>query len=113
MQFIALLGAVLPVRGRRGRPWCRPGIVFGECGDDHGKDCRLVCSFGVKPVLVRRGTGYGSGLGTQRWVVECACAHVHGFRRLRIRWETRDDVLEAFLTLGCSLIGWRRSVSSL
>ncbi|MGQ4335173.1 IS5/IS1182 family transposase, partial [Streptomyces hayashii] len=26
----------------------------------------------------------------------------------RIRWEIRDDIHEAFLTLGCALICWRR-----
>ncbi|MFE1041815.1 transposase, partial [Streptomyces sp. NPDC058832] len=56
----------------------------------------------------RRGTEHGSGLGTQRWVVERAFAHLHWFRRLRIRWEIRDDIHEAFLTLGCALICWRR-----
>jgi len=30
------------------------------------------------------------------------------FRRLRIRWEMRDDIHEAFLTLGCALTCWRR-----
>ncbi len=30
------------------------------------------------------------------------------FRRLRIRWEIRDDIHDAFLTLGCALICWRR-----
>jgi transposase len=30
------------------------------------------------------------------------------FRRLRIRWEIRDDIHEAFLTLGCAIICWRR-----
>ncbi|MGX1887815.1 IS5/IS1182 family transposase, partial [Streptomyces sp. NPDC055287] len=44
----------------------------------------------------------------QRWVVERAFAHLHWFRRLRIRWEIRDDIHEAFLTLGCALICWRR-----
>ncbi|MFJ8777634.1 hypothetical protein ACIRGH_00005, partial [Streptomyces sp. NPDC102476] len=29
-------------------------------------------------------------------------------RRLRIHWEIRDDIHEAFLTLGCALICWRR-----
>src|SRR6266571_4844170 len=32
--------------------------------------------------------------------VERAFAHLHWFRRLRIRWEIRDDIHEAFLTLG-------------
>jgi hypothetical protein len=40
--------------------------------------------------------------------VERAFAHLHWFRRLRIRWEIRDDIHEAFLTLGCALICWRR-----
>ena len=66
---------------------------------------------GVKPVIARRGTEHGSGLGAQRWVVERAFAHLHWFRRLRIRWEIRDDIHEAFLGLGCALICWRRLVS--
>ncbi len=63
---------------------------------------------GVKPLIARRGTEHGSGLGTQRWVVERAFAHLHWFRRLRIRWEIRDDIHEAFLTPGCALICRRR-----
>ncbi|MCW2865619.1 MAG: hypothetical protein JWP48_7327 [Actinoallomurus sp.] len=31
----------------------------------------------------------------------------HWFRRLRIRWEIRDDIHEAFLSLACSIICWR------
>jgi hypothetical protein len=30
------------------------------------------------------------------------------FRRLRIRWEIRDDIHEAFLSLACAIICWRR-----
>ena len=63
---------------------------------------------GVKPLIARRGTEHGSGLGTQRWVVERAFAHLHWCRRLRIRWEIRDDIHEAFLILGCALLCWRR-----
>jgi hypothetical protein len=33
-----------------------------------------------------------------RWVVEGAVALLHWFRRLRIRWEIRDDVHQAFIT---------------
>lgn len=54
------------------------------------------------------GAEHGSGLGTQRWVMERAFAHLHWYRRLRVRWEIRDDVHEAFLTLGCALIRRRR-----
>ncbi|CAM5734770.1 hypothetical protein SALBM311S_01147 [Streptomyces alboniger] len=43
-----------------------------------------------------------------RWVVEGAIALLHWFRRLRIRWEIRDDIHHAFVTLGCTVICWRR-----
>ncbi|WP_347106558.1 IS5 family transposase [Streptomyces sp. ZL-24] len=106
-QLIPLLQAVPPVRGKRGRPRRRPDVVLGDRGYDHDKYRRLVRALGVKP-LIGRGTEHDSGLGTQRRVVERAFAHLHWFRRLRIRWEIRDDIHEAFLTLGCALICWRR-----
>jgi transposase len=46
----------------------------------------------------------GSGLGKKRWVVERTIAWLHQYRRLRIRYERRDDIHEAFLAIGCSLI---------
>ncbi|MEU9927328.1 hypothetical protein ACFW84_37955 [Streptomyces anulatus] len=73
-------------------------------GYNHDKYRHLVWDLGVQPVIVRRGTEHGSGLGTQHWLVERAFTHLHWFRRLRIRWEIR----EAFLTLGCALFCWRR-----
>jgi hypothetical protein len=62
---------------------------------------------GITPVIARRGTGHGSGLGTCRWVVEQSLALLHWFRRLRVRWEIRDDIHEAFLSLACAIICWR------
>jgi hypothetical protein len=62
-------------------------------------------------VIARRGTEHGSGLGVHRWVVERSIALLHGFRPLRIRWEIRDDIHEAFLSLACAIICWRRLAS--
>ncbi|MGW4037759.1 IS5 family transposase [Streptomyces sp. NPDC004778] len=92
-QLIPLLQAVPSVRGKRGRPRRRPDVVLGDRGHDHDKYRRLVWGLGVKPLIARRGIEHGSGLGTQRWVVERAFAHLHWFRRLRIRWEIRSDLL--------------------
>ena len=47
------------------------------------------------------------GLGVHRWVIEQSIALLHWFRRLRIRWEIRDDIHEAFLSLACAIICWR------
>jgi hypothetical protein len=63
-------------------------------------------------VIARRGTEHGSGLGVHRWVVEQSIALLHWFRRLRIRWEIRDDIHEAFLSLACAIIFWRRLASA-
>jgi len=63
---------------------------------------------GRTPPRLRRGVPHGSGLGEYRYVVEQAIALLHWFRRLRIRWEVRDDIHEAFMTIGCAIICWRR-----
>jgi transposase len=107
-QLMPLLQAVPPVRGKRGRPRRRPEVVLADRGYDHDKYRKQVRSLGVRPLIARRGTEHGSGLGKQRWVVEQAFALLHHFRRLRIRWEVRADIHEAFLSLGCALICWRR-----
>lgn len=69
--------------------------MLADRGHDHDKYRRLARDLGVKPLVARLGTEHGSGLGTQRWVVERACAHLRWFRRLRIGWEIRDDIQEA------------------
>lgn len=85
--------------------------MLADRGYDHDKYRRLVPDLGVKPLIARRGTAHDSGLGTQRRAMERTFGHLHWFRRLRIRWEIRDDVHEALLTLGCAVICWRRPKS--
>jgi len=46
-------------------------------------------------------------------VVEAAFALLHWFRRLRIRGERRDDIHQAFMTLGCAIICWQRLKTSI
>jgi transposase len=54
-----------------------------------------------------RRTEHGSGLGRWRWVVERTFAWLSQFRRLRVRYDKRADIHEAFLSLGCALICWQ------
>ncbi|WP_405956301.1 IS5 family transposase [Streptomyces phaeochromogenes] len=107
-QLMPLIEAVPPVRGRRGRSRRRPDIIYADRGYDHDKYRKQVRAAGITPVIARRGTEHGSGLGVHRWVVEQSFALLHWFRRLRIRWEIRDDIHEAFLSLACGIICWRR-----
>jgi transposase len=57
--------------------------------------------------IPKRNTKHGSWLGRWRWVVERTFAWLNQFRRLRVRYEKRADIHEAFLSLGCALICWR------
>ncbi len=69
-QLMPLIQAIPPVRRRRGRPRQRPDRVYADRGYDHDKYRKQVRTKGITPVIARRGTEHGSGLGTYRWVVE-------------------------------------------
>src|SRR5487761_265952 len=112
-QLIPLIQAVPPIRGKRGQPLRRPTRVYADRGYDHDKYRDQVRRLQITPIIARRGAELGSGLGVYRGVVEGALALLHWFRRLRIRWEIRDDIHEAFVTLGCAIICWRRLRNSL
>ncbi len=45
--------------------------------------------------------------GVHRWVVERTLSWLHQFRRLRVRYERRADIHEAFMALGCVIMCWR------
>ncbi|MFJ1805722.1 MULTISPECIES: hypothetical protein [unclassified Streptomyces] len=47
-------------------------------------------------------------LGRLRYVVEQTFALLHQLKRLAVRWERRVELHDAFLSLACSLICWRR-----
>ncbi len=101
-----------PVRGRVGRPRRRPDSVVADRGYDHDKYRRLVRQRGIKPVIARRQSDHGSGLGRERWVVERTFAWLHNRRRLLLRTDRRHETQEAFLDLACCLICWRRIETS-
>ncbi|MBQ1042502.1 IS5 family transposase [Micromonospora chalcea] len=107
-QTTALLDAIPPIGGRPGPPRRRPDRLYADRGYDYDSHRQQIRARGVTPVIARRGTPHGSGLGTRRWVVERTIAWLHWFRRLRIRWEIRDDIHQAFLSLACALICWRQ-----
>jgi transposase len=107
-QLLELIDAIPPVRGRRGRPKRRPDAVYADRAYDSDPHRAALEDLGITPYLARKRTEHGSGLGVHRWVVEQTVALLHWFRRLRIRWEIRDDIHEAFMSIACSIICYRR-----
>jgi transposase len=53
------------VRGAIGRPRRRPERLIADGGYDHDKYRRLLWQRGVKPMIARRQTDHGSGLGRE------------------------------------------------
>ena len=111
-QLLPLLDRVPAVAGLPGRPRQRPEMVIADRGYDHDKYRRLLWARGIKPVIARRNTEHGSGIGQHRWVVERTISWLHQMKRLLVRYERRADIHEAFLALGCCLICFRRLTNS-
>ncbi|MFD8565133.1 IS5 family transposase [Streptosporangium canum] len=107
-QLIPLLETIPPIRGLRGRPRRRPKHLYADRAYDYDIYRRLLRRRGITPVIARRGTPHGSGLGRVRWVVERTFAWLHQFKRLRIRYERRADLHQGLLELACSIICLRR-----
>jgi len=105
-QLLPLVDAIPPIRGTRGRPLCKPKVIYADRGYDSESHRERLRDRGIKPVIAKRRTEHGSGLGKFRWVVERTHSWLHNFRRLRIRFDRRADIHEAFLKLACSLVCW-------
>jgi transposase len=110
-QLDALVDAIPRVKGRTGRLQCRPQELYGDRRYDSQAHRDSLRVLGIRPVLAQRNQCHGSGLGSARWVVERTIAWLHQNRRLRICYEKRADIHQAFLTRGCILICHRRLVA--
>jgi transposase len=103
-QLLPLVDAVPSVAGKVGRPRQRFERTQGDRAYDSEPHRRELRRRRTQPVLAKRRTPNGSGLGVYRWVVERTESWLHQNRRLKIRYERRPDIHTAFLKLGCALI---------
>jgi transposase len=81
--------------------------VLGDRGYDAAGLRQGLRARHILPLLAKRRTKHGSGLGRWCWVVERTFAWLNQFRRLRVRYDKRADIHEAFLSLGCVWICWQ------
>jgi transposase len=102
--------AIPPLRQpqrRRGRPRKRPTKLHADKGYDYPRCRQALRARGILQRIARRGVESRERLGRYRWVVERTLSWLNRFRRLKVRYERRVDIHQAFLTLGCALICWR------
>jgi len=62
----------------------------------------------IASIIPQRGHKKIIGLGTIRWVVEQAVAHLHQFKRLAARWDRHISMRQGFIRLAAALVCWRR-----
>jgi transposase len=102
--FEALLDAIPPIKRPRGRPRKRPAKLHADKAYDSRRCRQALSRRGIKVRIARKGIERSDRLGRHRWVVERTLAWLGQFRRLTIRYERRQDIHEAFVSLGCALI---------
>ncbi|WP_330323293.1 IS5 family transposase [Streptomyces anulatus] len=107
-QTLALVDGIPPVAGRPGRPRRRPDALLGDKGYDSNPNRDALRKQRILPVISRKGCPNIKGMGKLRYVVEQTFALLHHFKRLAVRWERRTELHDAFVSLACSLICWRR-----
>lgn len=106
-KLLKLVDSVPALKQPRGRPRRRPKKLHADKAYDFPVFRRELRARGIQPRIARRGIESKERLGRYRWVVERTISWVHRRRRLRIRWERRDDIHEAFFNLANSMVTWR------
>jgi transposase len=92
------------ISGKVGRPKEHPDAVFADRGFDSEDTRRLLAWLGIEPIIARRNTAHGSGLGKVRWVVERTISWLKGLRRMRIRYDRLPTMQKAWNTLAACVI---------
>jgi transposase len=108
-QLIEMVDQIPKVAGKVGHPLSHPKLLLADRGYDYDDKCRRpLRERRITPVIAGKTDPHGSGLGLWRYVVEQSIALFHQFRRLRTRFDKRDDIHQAFMDLGMSVMCWRR-----
>lgn len=92
------------MHGKPGRPRRRPGRLLADRAYASREKRRQLRRRGIRPQIAEKGSAHGSGLGKERWVVERTISWLHQHRRLRVRYERRADIHQAFLQIAGCLI---------
>jgi transposase len=106
-QLIPIVMDFPKVGGQPGRPKELPDTVVADRGYDNDSARALLVWLGITPVIARRRTAHGSGLGKVRWVVERTNSWLKGMRRMRVRYDRLKIIQDAWTTLAASVICFR------
>ena len=103
-EALHVLTTMPPVGGKPGPKREHPDRLQGDRGYDSEPLRAILRWLGITPVIAKRNTEHGSGLGETRWPVERTNSWLHAFGRLRRRLDRLVDIQEAFLRLASCII---------
>lgn len=99
-----MLNAIPPVQGRRGSPRWRPDKLHADKAYNSRNIRQWLRERGIKIRIARKGIESKEKLGRYRWVVERTQSWFNRYRRLKVRYERRDDIHLALELLAACLI---------
>lgn len=102
-EALPTVESIPAIQGEKGRPRKHPDTLQGDKAYDSGEFRGDLREKKITPMIEKRRQENGN-LGKNRWVIERTFSWLNRYRRLRIRYERRSDIHEAFLFLGCALI---------
>lgn len=95
------------IGGQPGRPKEHPDTLYADRGYDSDDTRALLRWLGIQPMIAKRNTEHGSGLGKVRWVVERTISWIKGLRRLRVRYDRLQVIQNAWTTLAAAVVCFR------
>lgn len=101
------MDTIEPIKRPRGRPRTRPNKLHADNAYDFPRCREAFRKRSITPRIARRGIESSVKLGRYGRVVERTLSWTNRNRRLKVRYERRDDIHQAFLGLGYALICWR------
>ena len=103
-ETIPLIDQVPPIAGVVGRPRRRPDSLQGDRGYDDEGDREALRHRHIEPIVPKRRSEHGSGLGKFRWYIERTISWLKQFRRVRLRTDRDPTNYLGWLDLAMILI---------
>ena len=107
LEIIPLVVNMPAIAGKPGHPLEKPQAIQADRAYHDANVDGILKWLGIKPLIAKRNTPHGSGLGKTRWVVERTFSWIRGFRRLRTRFDRHDFIYHAWNSLAAAVICWR------
>jgi hypothetical protein len=101
-----MIDAIPAIPRPRGRPRKRPHKLHADKGYDYPRCHQVLKQRHIVSRIAHKGIDASDRLGRYRWVVERTLSWLNRYRRLKVRYERREGIHQAFLTLGGALICW-------